>query len=141
MQGITVIPYPDDLLLKAPSPVQLHQNVFETCPFLLQHGWMLNFQKSQLVLSQRLLFLGFRIPPNRRFFLPEDKIKSLQLLVCRVLGTRRVSVHLCIPSARKNGRLFRGTQFGRFHSLTFQLNRLTMVRFTPADESPGQTFS
>lgn len=78
MQGITVIPYPDDLLLKAPSPVQLHQHVFETCPFLLQHWWMLNFQKSQLVLSQRLLFLGFRILPNRRFFSPgrQNKVTS-----------------------------------------------------------------
>lgn len=55
--GNTVILYLDHLLLKAPSPEQLLQNVLGTCQFLLHHGRMLNFMKSQLKPFQQL-FLG-----------------------------------------------------------------------------------
>lgn len=52
------------------------------------------------------------------FFL-EDKIRSIQHLVHRVLSPRRVSVHLYIHLLRKMVDSFEALQFGRFHSWTF----------------------
>lgn len=61
LKGLQIFPYLDDWLLKAPS---LHQDS-EAVSFCLQLfrplGLAINYQKSVLIPSQRITFLGARL--------------------------------------------------------------------------------
>ncbi|XP_063819157.1 uncharacterized protein LOC135057192 [Pseudophryne corroboree] len=82
-QGVTIVPYLYDLLIKARPAELLLQNIRITQDLLVRRGWILNFQKSHLCRSQRLLFLGMILDTvHQKVFLPQDKILSLQMLLC-----------------------------------------------------------
>ncbi|XP_063804475.1 uncharacterized protein LOC134981181 [Pseudophryne corroboree] len=123
--GVTIVPYLDDLLIKAPSQQMLLQHALLTYNVLVHHGWIVNFKKSHLIPSQRLQFLGMIFDTvNQRIYLPQQKVQILRHLVQLVLKPRTVSVHLCIRLLGTMVAAFEALQFGRFHSRPFQLDVL-----------------
>ncbi|XP_063797513.1 telomeric repeat-binding factor 2-interacting protein 1 isoform X1 [Pseudophryne corroboree] len=95
--GVIIVPYLDDLLIKAPSQQMLLQHALLTYNVLVRYGWILNFKKSHLIPSQRLQFLGMILDTvDQRIYLPEQKVQRIRHLVQLVLKPRTVSVHLCI---------------------------------------------
>ncbi|XP_063805109.1 uncharacterized protein LOC134983324 [Pseudophryne corroboree] len=80
--GVTIIPYLDDLLIKAHSQEQLIRDAQTTHQFLIQHGWIVNFKKSNLIPMQRIQFLGLILDTIQlRVSLPENKMQDLRKLV------------------------------------------------------------
>ncbi|XP_075050281.1 putative ATP-dependent RNA helicase DDX60 [Mixophyes fleayi] len=57
-KGVQVVPYLDDLLVKASSKGCLRYHLSLTQAVLEGHGWLINSKKSQLILCQRMVFLG-----------------------------------------------------------------------------------
>ncbi|XP_041446855.1 uncharacterized protein LOC121403130 [Xenopus laevis] len=77
-QGLTVWHYLDDILLSARSPevLLLHREI--AISFLQSHGWLINWEKSQLQPSQSLIYLGalFNTADNV-VQLPQQKIERM----------------------------------------------------------------
>ncbi|XP_063770427.1 uncharacterized protein LOC134901984 [Pseudophryne corroboree] len=124
-QGVTIIPYLDDLLIKARSREQLLNSVSLSLKVLQQHGWILNIPKSQLVPTTRLPFLGMILDTTKkRVYLPIEKAQELMTLVRNLLKSRQVSVHHCTRVLGKMVASFEDIPFGRFHARTFQWDLL-----------------
>lgn len=67
----------DNLLLFSPSPEQLVQDLQVARSLLENLGWLLNLEKSNLIPSQRVPFLGYILDsPQRKVFLPQEKIQK-----------------------------------------------------------------
>ncbi|XP_063784392.1 uncharacterized protein LOC134933255 [Pseudophryne corroboree] len=124
-QGVTIIPYLDDLLIKARSREQLLSSVSLSLRVLQQHGWILNIPKSQLVPTTRLTFLGMILDTDqKRVYLPTEKAQELMTLVRNLLKPKQVSVHHCTLVLGKMVASYEAILFGRFHARTFQWDLL-----------------
>ncbi|XP_063790602.1 uncharacterized protein LOC134945328 [Pseudophryne corroboree] len=124
-QGVTVIPYLDDLLIKARSREQLLISVARSREVLQQHGWILNIPKSQLIPTTRLPFLGMILDTDqKRVYLPTEKAQELMTLVRDLLKPKQVSVHHCTRVLGKMVASYEAIPFGRFHARTFQWDLL-----------------
>lgn len=75
LQGILVVGYLDDLLLRADSVSGLQSSLDITVKTLEILGWLINFSKSTLCQSHRLEYLGLIL--DSRFFLPPDMLQKL----------------------------------------------------------------
>ncbi|CAJ0952991.1 unnamed protein product [Ranitomeya imitator] len=64
-KGILVIPYLDDLLIKGPSRRDGSQSLQLTLDVLLRLGWIINYQKSSLIPTRRLEFLGIEFDTSQ----------------------------------------------------------------------------
>lgn len=69
LQGITVIPYLDDYLLIAASENAIKERI----DFLDILGWIVNWDKSDIVLPNIKKFLGLIIDSQKKLYLPSDK--------------------------------------------------------------------
>ena len=77
-RGLRTIIYLDDLLIMNQSPVELQSHVNQTVSLLESLGFTINREKSQLVPSQQVRFLGFQVDSvTMKLFLPEDKIQQI----------------------------------------------------------------
>jgi hypothetical protein len=77
-QGIFLFPYLDDCLLVAKDQVTLHQAIMMTIQTLHTLGFMINFKKSHLQMTQRITFLGMEIDTLlSKVFLPRQKAENL----------------------------------------------------------------
>lgn len=145
-RGIVIIPYLDDLLVKASSRADCLLSLRISLDTLSRFGWVANRQKSFLVPSLRLEFLGMILDTEAaKVFLPQDKIRSLHsgvALLCsgppqsirfcmRVLG-RMVSCFEAIPYAQFHTRLLQRAILARWggslHSLDRRIRLPTAVR-------------
>lgn len=78
-RGIRLIVYLDDILLIAQSKQLVLQHASSTLNLLEGLGFILNYQKSLLVPSQQIKFLGYLVNSiNLSLNLPRDKIKKVQ---------------------------------------------------------------
>ncbi|XP_073489937.1 uncharacterized protein [Aquarana catesbeiana] len=117
LQGISVIAYLDDLLLFAACPVQLVKGL----------GWLLNLEKSSLIPSQRITYLGNLLDSTLlRVFLPAEKVlqKGATGPPCSGAVGQLVRHGLCKQTGRHEkrspfGLSIRHSELGRDpHSLT-----------------------
>ncbi|KAG8536531.1 hypothetical protein GDO81_026159 [Engystomops pustulosus] len=77
-EGISIIPYLDDLLIVADSTPTLLNHRDRTIRTLENLGWIINLQKSHLVPQRETKFLGVILDSRRQAsFLPQDKRESL----------------------------------------------------------------
>ncbi|KAM9299421.1 rho guanine nucleotide exchange factor 12 [Gastrophryne carolinensis] len=82
-RGIGVVTYLDDLLLFAQSRNRLLENLSYTLNLLARLGWILNHEKSSLVASQVMTYLGFETNSvHQILILPQQKMLILQEAVC-----------------------------------------------------------
>lgn len=82
LKGISIVPYLNGLLLFARTRDLLEKDLEETRTHLESLGWIINKEKSNMILSQTIKFLGYTISSiQERFFLPEEKIEKVQKAV------------------------------------------------------------
>ncbi|KAM4808259.1 SMC5-SMC6 complex localization factor protein 1 [Rhinophrynus dorsalis] len=115
--GVRVTPYMDDLLLKASSAQILHQQIQTCSQTLSRHEWVVNLDKSDLIPSQRILFLGIIFDTVRsKVFLPEDVAYQIANRVSEILNIdvdlfgREINLH------NTGGSLCHGTHQGASES-------------------------
>ena len=80
-RGIAVVGYLDDLLLRAASASELEVSVSITSdPQTL--GWLLNIQKSVMVMTRRLVYLGLILDSSEaKVCFPVEKLQTLRAAV------------------------------------------------------------
>ena len=91
--GIRLIIYLDDMLLMAESPHQLIESR-NTTLFLLQNlGFVINWEKSQLIPCQQIEFLGFQInTQTMMFLLPQEKVQKIKDMCTHILNSTNITV-------------------------------------------------
>ncbi|XP_041419427.1 uncharacterized protein LOC121393829 isoform X1 [Xenopus laevis] len=81
-QGIQIFHYLDDILMKSQDPQVLTIQRDVVIRILQDHGWVLNLEKSQLVPSQDLIYLGARfLTVQGLVTLPDKKKEKIKAAV------------------------------------------------------------
>ena len=92
-RGIRLIIYLDDLLILAESHDQALHHAASTLNLLEGLGFIVNYQKSQLLPSQKIEFLGFLIDSNTMTLqLPGEKLRKIRKKCQELLAQTTVSV-------------------------------------------------
>ena len=87
-QGIRLVIYLDDLLIIASSKETLNRHKQLTIALLESLGFLINYEKSMLIPTQKIQFLGLLIDSvNMKFILPEAKTRSIQKECQQLLNT------------------------------------------------------
>ena len=76
--GIRMHQYLDDWLIRADSAEQCHTDTQKLISLVQELGWLVNFEKSELVPTQNLDFLGYHFSLTRALVFPTEK-KLLKL--------------------------------------------------------------
>lgn len=133
-RGIAVIPYLDDLLIKAPSQSDCLVSLQIALDALRRFGWVVNWQKSSLSPSRRMEFLGMVLDTqSARIFLPQDKIRSLQSAVSRLHGGSPLTIRFCMRVLGRMVSSFEAIPFAQFH--TRLLQRCILARWDGSTRS------
>jgi hypothetical protein len=92
-QGVRMIIFLDDILMLAPLIETLNQHTRMTISLLESLGFLINYKKSTLIPTQRILFLGMLIDSTMmEFILPKEKSENI-LRECRhLLKTHQPSI-------------------------------------------------
>ena len=78
-QGVRMIIFLDDILLLAPTVETMNQHARMTISLLESLGFLINYKKSTLFPTQRILFLGMLIDSTTmEFILPTEKSENIQ---------------------------------------------------------------
>ena len=92
-RGIRLIIYLDDLLIMTESHDQALHHAASTLNLLEGLGFIVNYQKSQLLSSQKIEFLGFLIDSNTMTLqLPGEKLQKIRKKCQELLAMTTVSV-------------------------------------------------
>ncbi|KAM4027625.1 uncharacterized protein ACNLHF_023307 isoform 1-T1 [Anomaloglossus baeobatrachus] len=125
LQGLAVIPYLDDLLVKASSSVDCQRSVSLTVATLIQFGWLVNLPKSTLTPTQVLLYLGMQFETLPALVkLPLVKRQSLRLAVRSLLRHRRHSLRRLMQVLGQMVASMEAVPFAQFHLRPLQLDIL-----------------
>ena len=120
-KAITVIPYLDDLLFVAATALQLEKDLRTAQDFLSSLGWIINQDKSHLVPSQEVVYLGYRISSiKRKIFLPEEKIAKLDQAVAQLQSNLLTSVREVMRVLGLMTSCFPAVPWARFHQRPLQ---------------------
>ena len=77
-KGIYIAPYVDDLIVKGTTCTKLKDTIQVVIKLLLQAGFVLNLEKSDLEPTQDLLYIGGRfLTKSGLVTLPQDRVQSL----------------------------------------------------------------
>ena len=92
-QGVRMIIFLDDILLLAPTVETMNQHARMTISLLESLGFLINYKKSTLVPTQRILFLGMLIDSTTmEFILPTEKSENIQRECRNLLKTQQPSI-------------------------------------------------
>ncbi|XP_077308637.1 uncharacterized protein LOC143927975 [Lithobates pipiens] len=93
LKGIAVIPYLDDLLFFAPSKLQLQGDLRVAISCLKRLGWLINQEKSHLIPTQALQYLGFLVDSvSQKVFLTEEKVIKVKEMVTFLQSNQTISI-------------------------------------------------
>lgn len=121
LQGIMVIPYLDDLLVKGPSPEIAERHTTLVLETLTSFGWLINYNKSNLHPSQTTEYLGLVLDSKKgRAFLPTDKIKTLQNRIQVLQQNNRVPLRTAMQTLGTMVASFPAIPYAQFHTRTLQ---------------------
>ncbi|CAJ0919605.1 unnamed protein product [Ranitomeya imitator] len=121
-RGIVVVPYLDDLLVKAPTFKDCEINVSITIDTLSRIGWLVNLQKSSPTPSQSLTFLGMLFNTSRGLvLLPKDKALALRLGVRTLLRKPPRSLRFAMRVLGRMGAAIEAVPFAHFCLRPLQL--------------------
>lgn len=121
LKGISIVPYLDDLLLFADSRGQVEVNLQTVQTHLRGLGWLLNLQKSNLIPSQRVRFLGYEIDSiEQKIFLPQEKIEKMQLTLITLQSNAEISVRQAMSALGLLTAAIPSVQWARLHSRPLQ---------------------
>lgn len=92
-QGIRLIIYLDDILIMAETETLANQHAQTTCNLLEALGFVINYQKSNLIPSKKMEFLGFLVDSQAlTLALPRDKIRRVKKECQNLLDLQVVTV-------------------------------------------------
>ena len=92
-QGVRMIIFLDDILILAPTVETMNQHARMTISLLESLGFLINYKKSTLVPTQRILFLGMLIDSTTmEFILPTEKSENIQRECRNLLKTQQPSI-------------------------------------------------
>ena len=92
--GILISIYMDDMILQAASPAKAYLHAQIVILVLLSLGWELNWEKSNLVPSQKITHLGFDIDTeSMTASCPVEKIARIQEKAKCALSEKFITVH------------------------------------------------
>ena len=92
-QGVRMIIFVDDILLLAPTVETMNQHARMTISLLESLGFLINYKKSTLVPTHRILFLGMLIDSTTmEFILPTEKSENIQRECRNLLKTQQPSI-------------------------------------------------
>lgn len=103
-QGYLSVIYLDDALLLAESYTKCKQNMTDTIALFESLGFIVNYDKSQLMPQRTCKFLGFilnsknltiALPENKRLLIKSELLKFKKLKVCTVRSFARMIGLLC----------------------------------------------
>ena len=95
-EGIRIHQYIDDWLLRAKSKQQCQENTHKLIHLVQSLGWIINFQKSDLVPTQEIEFLGYKFDLRVGLVFPtQKKIDHLLEKIVSMLKASQIS-----PSGR-----------------------------------------
>ncbi|KAM4037388.1 ELMO domain-containing protein 3 isoform 1-T2 [Anomaloglossus baeobatrachus] len=115
-QGHSVIPYLDDLLVRAPSRVACQHSLTVALATLQQFGWLINFPKSKLTPTQSLTYLGMEFHTHSAVVkLPLDKQLSLQTEVQSLLRGQSHPLRRLMHFLGKMVAAMEAVPFAQFH--------------------------
>lgn len=106
-----MVPYLDDLLIKAPTMMQANRDTQTCIQVLTQHSWLFNHRKSSLNPSQTIMFLGLQF----------DSLNQSVLITRQ--GSQTGNYNPGISSHRDSfSRALNAIPFARFHLRPLQHN-------------------
>ncbi|XP_073417970.1 uncharacterized protein [Dendrobates tinctorius] len=121
IRGLVLFPYLDDILIKAPSFQQARLSLTIVLDTLSNFGWLVSREKSCLVPTQCLVFLGLLFDTRRsRVFLPQEKIVSLQQDVRSLQIARFPSLRTTMKILGKMMAATEAVPFAQFHARSLQ---------------------
>ncbi|XP_078616244.1 uncharacterized protein LOC144884664 [Branchiostoma floridae x Branchiostoma japonicum] len=92
-QGIRIIIYLDDILILGTSAQECRDNLKFVIDLLTSLGFLLNWEKSQLIPTQKITFLGMVIDSLLlTFSLPEEKVMNLVQTCSSLQGSQQISL-------------------------------------------------
>ena len=92
-QGIRLIIYLDDILIMASSVELVKQHKQITIRLLESLGFLINYDKSMLIPTQRIQFLGLLIDSTQMLFiLPETKTTSIRKACQQLVNKQRPTI-------------------------------------------------
>ena len=91
--GFRMIIFLDDILFLAPTVETMNQHARMTISLLESLGFLINYKKSTLVPTQRILFLGMLIDSTTmEFILPTEKSENIQRECRNLYKTQQPSI-------------------------------------------------
>jgi hypothetical protein len=103
-EGIRLVAYLDDILLLAATAALALQHARRTVELLTSLGWVINWDKSELVPAQQRTFLGVMIDSRTMSAtLPEDKLVRLRAQVVEMFDANRAGTLTLRTAARVLG--------------------------------------
>ena len=78
LQGVHIHPYLDDILLRGDSPQEVLNSLHIARNLLIKAGYIINLDKSHLVPTQDMVFIGGRFRTDLGLvFLPQERLQAL----------------------------------------------------------------
>ncbi|XP_053552353.1 uncharacterized protein LOC128643535 [Bombina bombina] len=137
LRGIAVVPYLDDILVQTPSFQQARSHTEMLLSFLRSHGWKVHLEKSFLVPSTRVTFLGTIIDfLSMKIFLMEVRKSKIFDSCLAIQSAPRPSVAQCMEVVGLMVAAMDIIPFTRFHLRSLQLYMLSQWDGYYADLSP-----
>ena len=117
-QGFISVYYLDDIWLMGETRLQCQINLQVTISFLQEAGFLINFEKSCIVPTQYIKFLGFHLDSvNMTVNLPSEKKENIAILCKNLLTNNELSVRdvakvigvlvSCLPAIRYGALFYR----------------------------------
>lgn len=92
-EGIGIIPYLDDLLFFADSAAILENNLRKSMIYLQNLGWLINAEKSQMIPSQRVVYLGYVLDSRlSKIFLTKEKDVKMTQAITSLLRNHSTTI-------------------------------------------------
>ena len=92
-QGVRLIVYLDDILLMHQSKESLGHQATMMIQLLESLGFTVNYQKSNLIPTWQIQFLGFLVDSIvMKFFLPEERVQGISHMCQNLLQSHKVTV-------------------------------------------------
>ena len=124
-RGIRVLHYLDDILVLSQHKSTLEEHTQTVLNTLTRFGWLINFTKSQLAPTQRMVYLGALFStPERAVSLPPEKIPALIQKVKRALESHSMSASDCLSLTGSLASCIPMIKWARWHLRDFQLGFL-----------------
>ena len=145
-QGVRLIIYLDDILIIASSIETLNRHKTLAISLLESLGFLINYEKSNLIPSQQIVFLGMLVDSaSMQFILPQQKAVQIQKECRLLLNTNRPTIrHLsrvlglleaCRPAVWSAPLHYRQLQTLQINALQRWANYNAPVDLTPSVKS------